>query len=223
MENKTQEITEELKAKVTEKLKDQIEARDKAQEKVDRLQKALEGYEEKAEKLKGKIRTLNKKITEDLGEGKNVSKKNADLRALRDELIEAEDLTEEIKSNAIIEARQSLKITQDDLKIAVQAAVAEARAKYEEQMRQKLLDFMSIFDAWVSATKALYDEVKPGLLAGTVHEVPRVVCEPFKRYITNIGLGIYEEVIKSSQEEPGPMVEAKIVEEEGEESVERQI
>ena len=95
---------------LTEKLKDQIEARDKAQEKVNRLEKAMADYEEKANDLKGKIRVLNKKIAEDLGEGKNVSKKQADLRALREEMSEAEDLAKEIKETALIEARQALKI-----------------------------------------------------------------------------------------------------------------
>lgn len=222
MENITEKITEELKAKVVEKLAAQIEARNIAEKKVDRLQKAMADYEEKAVELKGKIQVLNKKIAEALGEGKNVSKKQADLRALREEMGEAEDLAKEIKETALVDARGALKIAQDDLKIAVQASVAEARGKYEEKMTQKLLDFMAIYDAWVSATKALYDEVKPGVLAGTVHEVPRVICEPFKRYVEHIGLGIYEETIKREQEEPGPKVEAKIIEEEGQEVVEQQ-
>ena len=189
MENITQKITEELRANITEKLKDQIEARDKAQEKVDRLQKAMASYEEKADGLREKIRVLNKKITQDLGEGKNLSKKQSDLRALRQEMGEAEDLAREIKDTAFPDARGVLKIAQDDLKIAVQAAVAEVRKKYENQMGQKLNEFMAVYDGWVAATRVVYEEVKPGLFPGTIHEIPHVVNENFNRYVSNVGLG----------------------------------
>jgi len=157
---------------------------------------------------------LNKKIAEALGEGKDVAKKHANLRALRDEMNEAEDLAREIKETALVDARGMLRISQDDLKVAVQAAVAEARKKYEDQMTQMLIDFMSIFDSWTSALKILYDEIKPGLPAGTIHEVPRVVCEPFKRYTEHIGLGIYDKPTPATEEEGEPGGEAQIVPEE---------
>jgi len=158
---------------------------------------------------------LNREIAVALGEGKDVAKKQTNLRGLRDEMGEAEDLAREIKETALPDARGVLKIAQDDLKIAVQAAIAEARKKYEDQMGQKLDEFMQIYDAWVSATKVVYEEVRPGLLGGTIHEIPQVRNEKFRRYVQNVGLGAYESTPTSTTKEEGePEREAEIVQKE---------
>lgn len=214
MDKITQKITEELKNKVIEKLQPQIKARDVGEQKVGRLEKSLAGFDEMAGKLKEKIRVLNKKATEDLGEGKSITKKRSDIKTLREDMNEAEDLGREIADTALPDARGLLKVAQTDFKIAVVAAVAEARKKYEGQMSSYIDNFMNVYNGWVAATRALYEEIRPGVLAGTIHEVPQVRNESFRRYVMNVGLGISEtdRPVTGAKKE----IEAKVAKEETE-------
>lgn len=201
MENITQKITNELKTEVTEKLQPQIEARDKAQEKVDRLQKAMAGYGEKADELKGKIQVLNKKIAEDLGEGKDVAKKQTNLRTLRQEMGEAQDLAQQISQESLPEALQKLKQAQGDLTVMLEAVLIEFRKDFEKRMNDHLDALMEIFDSWNDSTKELFGELKVGLVSGSISQIPKLYNPKFYRYISATGLGLEEKPVLTGVEE----------------------
>jgi len=205
----------DMKEKITEKLKPQIEARDKAQEKVDRLQKAMASYEEKADGLKGKIRDLNKKIAEDLGEGKDVAKKQTNLRTLRQEMGEAQDLAEQINQESLPEALQKLKQAKGDLTVMLEAVLVEFRKDFEKRMNDHLDALMEIFDSWNLLTKELFGELKIGLVSGSVSQIPKLINPRFYRYITATGLGLEEKPVLTGaeEEEAAPGIEAEVIEE----------
>jgi chromosome segregation ATPase len=175
------------KPKIIEALKDGINGRDKAKIKVERLEKAIAGYEEKANHLIEEIEAQTVKIAEMIGEGEDPAKAEGRLQTLRRDLAGTEAMARQIKEDTLPEARRFHKGLQETLEGLVRFQLKEPRAEVEMKMNKHIDAAMDEYDAFNDFLRNLYQELAVTMIVGTMNEVPKVKNERFTQYFQNIG------------------------------------
>jgi chromosome segregation ATPase len=187
LEQKKQEIRSKLDKAVLPKVKELVEKRGKAREKLERLQKALPEHESKLEKLNFEVDGLIDKVAEALGEGKDPAPERAKVRKAQDEVAEIKGTILSLREKFIPEAQASLKSVERDLKDAMTTAVRSVCDECEKRMAELVDEALSWWESYNKMAEALYVEHGIGPIAGLLDTVPRFrKSEKLERYARDV-------------------------------------
>jgi cytochrome c551/c552 len=189
-DNLRKTIAKSFQEKVVEQLKPQVKARDEAEAKAARLEKAIAEYEQKTGDLRQEIKILTSEIAADLAKGKDVAKSQAQLHRQCGELAGFEELAREIRESSLSTASEVVMKAQKALEQTTKELMRKVRTECETQMSRKIDEFMAIFDAWNESSKSLYKDLRVNLIPGTPDEVPQVRNDRFERYVRAVAIGM---------------------------------
>ena len=189
-DNLRKTIAKSFQEKVVEQLKPQVKARDEAEAKAARLEKAIAEYEQKTGDLRQEIKILTSEIAADLAKGKDVAKSQAQLHRQRGELAGFEELAREIRESSLSTASEVVMKAQKALEQTTKELMRKVRTECETQMSRKIDEFMVIFDVWNESSKSLYEDLRVNLIPGTPDEVPQVRNDRFERYVRAVAIGM---------------------------------
>jgi len=172
IKEKVVEIKTRFEEQVLPAVKELVARRDEAQTRLHNFESALEGDEKKELVMGLEVDALIDEIADLLGEGKDPSGKQAEVRKIQDEIAEAKATVLRLRESFIPEAQKSLDMAQEALAKAVKEKIAPIRDEIEQRMAKIIDDGISWWPAWDEASAAFYKQFAVPLLAGTQDEIP---------------------------------------------------